>query len=168
MKRLLAGIVIVFLLGVAVFPASPDKQTLAQSQGAYSVPKVFHIAGVPSLSRGARVDLHLTQNELILQQGEKKRLIIPYERVRRVVQLSGERNYPKATYAAAVSTFGVGALLILKKRIMDTLVVDFSNERGGLMGAVLQLPQGQGQPCKQWLLQHDVRVEEPELAPAQK
>jgi hypothetical protein len=113
MKRLLAGMVIVSSLASA--PAGSGGQPPSPPQDAYSVPKIFHIVGVPDLSCNARVDLYLTPSELILLQGRKKRLIIPYGRIRRVVQLSGERNYPKATYAAAISTFGVGALLILRK-----------------------------------------------------
>jgi len=163
MKRLAMPVIIAFLVTGFILPPQAgalSRQDPSASPDRITVPKTFHIAGIPGLKRDARVDLTLTADALILTQGKKTRLTIPFERIRRVTQLYGEREYPKTAYVAAVATFGVGSLLLLKKRKMDTLVVDFSNERGGLMGAVLQLPQGQGGPCKQWLFEHNVKVED--------
>lgn len=167
MRRLAMPAIIAFLVAGILLPLQAGALSLqdpSPSPDSVTVPKTFHIAGVPGLKRDARVDLTLTADALILTQGKKTRLTIPFERIRRVTQLYGEREYPKTAYVATVATFGVGSLLLLKKRKMDTLVVDFSNERGGLMGAVLQLPQGQGDSCKEWLFRHNVRVEDFEPA----
>jgi hypothetical protein len=86
--------------------------------------------------------------------------------VERAQLLVSERHYPEASYVAAVATpFGIGSLLILKKRQMDTLVMDFRSERGGLMGLVVQLPKGQGAVCKDFLAPRGLTLEEPPPSP---
>lgn len=125
------------------------------------------MAGIPGIKRNARGDLILTNQELIFQKGKKQRLVLPYERIRNVQILSGKRHYGKATTGAAAAVGIVGALLILKKRKVDTLVFDYVNERGGRMGMVLQVPLGQGASCKDWLDRFGVGAEEPEPVSAQ-
>ena len=132
----------------------------------FTVPKVFHIAGIPGQRRNARITLVLNDKKLVCEKKGVSVLEVPYDRFRQAQLVSGARDYPEATYAAAVATFGIGGLLIAKKRKMDVLVVDFVNERGGRMGLVLQLPLGQGPACKEWLAQRRISVEEPGPAPA--
>jgi hypothetical protein len=126
-----------------------------------AVPKVFHIAGIPGLYRDARGDLILTANDLLFRQGKKQRVVVPLSRIRKALFISGERHYEKATYAAAVATFGIGGFLIMKKHKVDTFILDYTNERGGLMGMVLQIETKDGSKCRDWLKQFGVRVEEP-------
>lgn len=127
------------------------------------VEKAFHVVGVPALKRNARVTLTLTDRELTLQpRGRRAAVTIPYSRVQKVVFLSGERHYGK-TMIPAVAAFGAaGSLVMLIKRKVDTLVVDYRNERGGLMGMVVQMPLRQGNVCRDWFVQFEVPVEEPE------
>ncbi len=141
------------------FPQAPPAET-------FTVPKVFHIAGIPGQRRNERLTLILEDKKLVCEKKSVKVLEVPYERFRRAQLVSGTRDYPEATYIAAVTTFGIGGLLIAKKRKMDVLVLDFVNERGGKMGLVLQLPLGQGPACKEWLAHRGISVEEPEPAPA--
>jgi hypothetical protein len=140
-------------------PQAPSAET-------FTVPKVFHIAGIPGQRRNARLTLILEDKKLVCERKGVRVLEVTYERFRRTQLVSGARDYPEATYIAAVTTFGIGGLLIAKKRKMDVLVLDFVNERGGRMGLVLQLPLGQGPACKEWLAQRGISVEEPEPAPA--
>lgn len=138
----------------------------ASAPDQFVLEKIFHIAGIPGVKRNARGDLILSDHELIFQQKKKPTIVVPYERIQLVQLLSGARYYGKSTTAAAVaSPFGVGALLILKKRKVDALVVDFVNERGGRVGMVLQVPLGQGAPCQQWLERFGVVAKEPEPLP---
>lgn len=125
---------------------------------------IFHIVGVPGVKRNARVDLYLGPQSLQVRRRDKQRLILPYARVRRVEMLDGTRTYAKAAYAAVLG-FGVaGALLLRKKRHVDTLVIDFLNERGGEMGLILQVPLGQGAPCLDWFKRRGIVVAEPPAA----
>lgn len=139
----------------------PPVPLIAPAADNLTIPKVFHIAGIPGQRRNARVELVLTGKQLAFNQKKTSVLILPYERFRRVQLLRGERHYPEATYAVVLATGGIGSLLLLKKRKVDVLVIDFVNERGGQMGMVLQLPQGDGLKCKEWLAQFGVTVEEP-------
>ena len=135
-------------VGQAVSPAAkkPSPEPAAAEPKTLTVQDVFHIVGIPGLKRNARGDLTLTATELSFQKGNKRLLVLPFERIRRVEVVSGERHYGKSTAGAAMVTpFGLGALLILHKRKVDTLVIDYVNERGGLIGAVLQLPEHQGE-----------------------
>ena len=158
-----------FFFHLTAAAQAPPPPTPSQAPGpeTVTVEKVFHIAGIPGVSRNTRLTLVLTDREFIFRKGKKETFRLPYERVQRGQLMSGERHYPEATYAAAVATpFGVGALLILKKRQMDTLVLDFLSERGGKMGMVIQLPKGQGAVCKEGLGRHGLNLEEPAPAPA--
>lgn len=125
------------------------------------IKRTFHIAGVPGLRRNARCDLVLGPESISIKQGKRRRLELPIDRIRKAQLFSGERHYPGATYGAALATFGVGALLILKKHHVDTLVLDYANEAGGLMGLVIQVDKGHGAECREWLTKYGVTVEEP-------
>ena len=78
--------------------------------------------------------------------------------MRQAQLLGSHREYGKSTAAAAIATYGLGAFLILKKRNVEVLVIDYDNERGGLMGLVLQLPQSTGAHCLSQLANHGVPV----------
>ncbi|HVB28422.1 MAG TPA: hypothetical protein VNG91_01300 [Terriglobia bacterium] len=128
---------------------------------------VFQIVGVPKVKRNRRVDLSLSAESLIVRQDEKERMSVPYARIQRVEVLDGTRTYAKATSAAVVAIGVAGALLLLKKQHVDTLVIDYLNERGGQMGLILQVPLGKGTVCRDWLRRHGVAGVEPEpLLPA--
>ena len=145
--------------------AAVTSRSQGQAQD-FTLPKVFHITGIPELRRNARGDLALTQKALIFQQSKKSLLELPYQRIRRVQIISGHRYHGKSTVVAAgVDPTGLGSLLILKKRKVDTLALDFVNDRGGLMGLVLQVPENDGARCKQWLVRFGVTVEEPVAPP---
>ncbi len=172
-RSLRYGLLVSLVLLVLLAPLSPATQQVPSSQPTapeaqnLTLTNIFHMVGIPGLKRNARGDLILTDRELIFQQGKKRLLVIPYERMPRVQLLSGERHYGKTT-AGAVAVSSLGAFLILKKRKVDVLVLDYLNERGGLMGLVLQVPEKQGVTCKDWLVRFGVVVEEPEPLPAKK
>jgi|SRR5262245_16585303 len=134
------------------------KPQLAQQQ--LAVPRVFHIAGIPGVSRNSRGDLILTNRELIFQKGSKQKVLVPIGRIRKVLFMSGERHYEKTTYAVALASFGPGAFLITMKHKVDTLIIDYTNERGGLMGIVIQTETKDGSKCRDWLSRFGVHVEE--------
>ena len=160
---------VVFASALGLLCGSPRAQEAPQvvlTSEILTVKKIFHIAGIPGQRRNERLSLILDGKQLVLRKKNTRVLELPYDRVSRVQMLSGERHYPEATYVAAVTTFGVGGLLLLKKRKMDTLVIDFVNERDGKMGLVLQLPLGEGPRCKQWLAPHGIIVDEPSPPPA--
>lgn len=128
--------------------------------------KAFHIVGAPGVKRNRRVDLDLTAQSLIVRQQDQERLNVPFTRLRRLQVLNGKRTYAKATYAAVLG-LGLGGLLVLNKnKPVDTLVFDFMNERGGEMGLILQVPQGRGADCIQWLRRYGIPAEEPDPLPA--
>jgi hypothetical protein len=47
------------------------------------------------------------------------------------------------------------------KTKVDVVIFEYSNENGGLMGMVLQLPKNDGKRLQQWLSRFDIKVEEP-------
>ena len=71
----------------------------------------------------------------------------------------------KSAGVAAAATYGVGALLILKKHHVDTVILDYVNERGGKMGIVIQMETSQGQPFSDLLKSRGVPLVEPEGLP---
>jgi hypothetical protein len=164
--RKLTGFVAILVSVCIALPAQEPPKTSAEGE-TLTVRHIFHITGVPGIGRNTRGDLLLTGKDLIFQKNNKNLLVLPYERIRLVQFLSGERHYPEATYAMAVAFGFVGALMILKKRKVDALVVDFVNERGGRMGMVLQLPLGQGGLCREKLTSGGVKVEEPAVPPSE-
>jgi hypothetical protein len=143
--------------------ASAQVQPLASK---LTLRKIFHLVGVPGLKRDARSDLILSEREIVFQKGKKQLLALPYDRIHRVQWFSGERDYAKEAVIATAFVGTPGLLLFLKKSKVDTLVLDYLNERGGLMGIVIQIPQKQGASCKDWLARFQVVVEEPIPPPA--
>ena len=73
---------------------------------------------------------------------------VPYARIKQVLLLVATRNYEKAAIAFGTATAAlgipVGSLLILKKHKVDTVVVDYENERHGRIGLVIQMEKGKG------------------------
>src|SRR6266568_1635708 len=122
--------------------------------------KLFHLVGIPGLRRDERVNLTLDSDGLLFQT-KKVRYGVPYTRIHQVLLLRADRRYEGRTYVAALATYGVGALLILKKHHVDTVVLDYVNERGGKMGIVIQMETSQGEHFENLLKSRDVSVVEP-------
>jgi len=116
--------------------------------------------GIPGLQRDERVNLNPDADGLSFQT-RKVQYAVPYERIHQVLLLKADRRYEGRTYAAAVATYGLGALLILKKHHVDTVVLDYVNERGGKMGIVLQMEPSQGDYLRTVLNSRGVPVVEP-------
>jgi hypothetical protein len=135
--------------GYCVEPVPPDLHRL------------FHLVGIPGLRREQRVDLTLDADGLLFHTS-KVQYQVPYARIHHVLLLSADRRYEGRTYAAAVATYGVGALLILKKHHVDTAVVDYVNERGGKMGIVVQMETAQGDVFRNLLKSRGISIDEPE------
>jgi hypothetical protein len=126
--------------------------------------RVFHVAGVPGVKRDQRLDVSVATDDLIFERAGTS-FHVPYARMKQVLLLDATRNYEKTTaaFAAATAAFGipVGSLLILKKHKVDTVVVDYENERRGRMGLVIQVEQGKGQEMGEMLRKHGVSVLDP-------
>ncbi len=123
---------------------------------------LFHLVGVPGLRRDQRVDLIPTTDGLLFKT-KKVEYHVPFERTRQIFLFRADRRYEGMTYAAAIVTpFAIGSLLILKKHPVDTVVLDYVNERGGLMGIVIQMERVQGEALKTLLKGYGVSVVEPE------
>lgn len=154
------------LLLILVWSGPPLPGAVSEGASTLCLKKVFHITGAPGIPRNERLDLVLSTESLVLQRGAKKLVLsVPFSSIRRIQLLRGERHYPGATYAAAVAGGFAGALLILKKRKVDMIVVDYVNERGGAMGLVLQTPLFTGAQCRRWLEKSGLQVEEPPPPP---
>ena len=126
---------------------------------------LFHLVGIPGLHRDERVDLFPGADALTFKT-KKVQYEVPYARIHQVLLLRADRRYEGRTYAAAVATFGAGAFLILKKHHVDTVVLDYVNERGGKMGIVVQMETTAEEELKDILASHAVSIVEPEGAPA--
>ena len=120
--------------------------------------------GIPGLRRDERVNL-TANSDGVLFQTKKIKYQVPYARIHQVLLLSADRRYEGRTYAAALATFGVGSLLIMKKHHVDTVVLDYVNERGGKMGIVIQMETSQGEHFSNLLKSRSVPVVEPEGLP---
>jgi hypothetical protein len=125
---------------------------------------LFHLAGIPGVRGEARVDM-IPNSDALIFQTRKVRYEVPYARIHQVIILRSDRRYEGTTYAAAVATYGVGSLLILKKHHMDTAILDYINERGGKMGIVIQMEISQGDQFEQVLNSKGVPVKPPEESP---
>jgi hypothetical protein len=79
--------------------------------------------------------------------------------------LHADRRYEGRTYLAALATYGVGALFILKQHHVDTVVLDYVNEHGGQMGIVVQMEPDQGDQLKDLMKGRGVSIAEPEELP---
>lgn len=127
--------------------------------------KIFHLVGVPGLRRDQRVDLIPSKDGLLFRT-KKVEYEVPFARTKQVVLFRADRRYEGRTYAAAVATpFAIGSQLILKKHPVDTVVLDYVNERGGKMGIVVQMERDQGAAFKNALEGYGVVVVEPEGTP---
>jgi hypothetical protein len=122
----------------------------------------FHIVGIPGIRRQARIDVEVTAEGLFFSN-KKVKYVISYPRIRRLLILPADRVYEKSTYLAAISTYGVGAFLILKKHHVDAMILDYVNEGGGLMGLVVQVERGQGQRLQEELAGKGVKVDGPSV-----
>ena len=95
----------------------------------------------------------------------KVRYEVPYARIHQVLLLRADRRYEATTYATAVATFGAGALLILKKHHVETVVLDYVNDRGGKMGIVIEMEPSQDKQFRDLLTRKSIPVVEPEGVP---
>ena len=156
----------ILLTGIFLFcPEAGRSAPVERANPPIAIQRAFHLVGIPGVKRNGRVDVKLTTEALVFLKDQKEVLSLPYARVRRMQVLDGTRTYGKATYASVLA-FGLPGLIVLtKKSHVDTLVLDYVNERGGQMGLVIQVPAGTGGPCRDWLLKHGVQVEEPEPLP---
>lgn len=126
---------------------------------------LFHLVGVPGLRRDQRVDLIPSADGLLFKT-KKVEYGVPFVRTTQIVIFRSDRRYEGRTYAATLATpFGLGSLLILKKHPVDTVVLDYVNERGGKMGIVVQMERAQGEELKTVLKGYGVSVVEPEGTP---
>ena len=126
--------------------------------------KLFHLVGIPGLRRDERVNLTPDSDGLLFHT-DKVQYHVPYVRIHQVLLLSADRRYEGRTYAAALATYGFGSLFILKKHHVDTVVLDYVNERGGKMGIVLQMEKSQGAQIGDLLKGHGISVLEPKTSP---
>lgn len=129
-----------------------------------SLHNLFHLVGIPGLHRDERVDL-IPGADALHFKTKRVQYQVPYARIHQVLVLRADRRYEGRTYAAAVATFGVGGLLILKKHHVDTVVLDYVNERGGKMGIVVQMERTESEQLKEILTSHTVSIVEPEGIP---
>ena len=125
----------------------------------------FHIAGIPGIKRNGRGDLVLSTRTLSFFKDDREALVVPYTKIQHVHVAPADREYAKATYAAVLAAGAPGALLLLKKRHVDALAIDFENERGGRMSAVIQVSKGDGMRCSEWLARYGIKVEGPSPSP---
>lgn len=137
-----------------------DQGDNEDSRESISVHKAFHIAGVPGIKRNGRVDIVFSTRTIRIVQGDRESLIVPFKRIVGLRMVAAERDYAKATYAAVLAVGAPGALLLTKKRKVDSLAVEFENEHGGTMSVVVQVPKEDGPRCKEWLRRFGVRVDE--------
>ncbi len=136
-------------------PSGTAVATVPKSE--FAALDIFHVVGIPNSKRNNRVNLILMQEEMRFEHKDKMLLVVPWSRVRSVEVISGERHYGKATYGAAIATpFAIGALFILKKRNVDTMILEYANEHGGLMNVVVQFPQNQGVECGKVMSKHGI------------
>jgi hypothetical protein len=134
-------------------------------------PRAFHVAGLPDVKRGQRVDISFAADHVVFERAGTSHLV-PFTLVKTVLLLRAERNYEKSTITAAALTgaLGVpfGALMILQKHKVDTVIVDYQNERSGRMGLVVQLERGKGQEIGSMFIKHGIAVVDPPPDPPKK
>jgi hypothetical protein len=134
--------------------------------------KSFHIVGLPDTKRGERVDVSFGLDELVFERKSRSGLAyhLPYRRIQQALLLHADRHYEKSTAAAGAATGALGlpfgALLILQKHKVDTLVIDYQSESGGRMGIVLQLERDQEPAISARLKEHGVTVIDPPPDPS--
>jgi hypothetical protein len=132
------------------------------------VPNAFHIAGMEGIKRGQRVNVSLTTEDFVLENQETS-MHVPYARIRQVLILHAARTYEKSTLAAAAASGAIGVpiggLLILKKHKVDTIVIDYENDRHGRQGLVVQMERGMGQELGNRMRLYGVAVVDPPADP---
>jgi hypothetical protein len=98
-------------------------------------------------------------------QTKKVQYQVPYARIHRILIINADRRYEGGTYLAALATYGVGSLFILKKHHVDTVVLDYSNEHGGKMGIVVQMEPAQAEQFKTLMKSRGAPLEVPSDLP---
>jgi hypothetical protein len=151
---------IVAALLISSFCSTPG---FCYEAGEANLQKLFHLVGIPGLRRDERVNLTPTSDGLLFET-KKIQYRVPYSAIHQVLLLSADRRYEGRTYAAALATYGIGSLFILKKHHVDTVVLDYVNERGGKMGIVVQMETSQGEYFKNVLKDRGISITEPEPA----
>ncbi len=151
----------IFVAGTVLPLASIPVPTAFIEPDQVVITDAFHIVGIPTVKRNGRVDVQFGPNGLRFTHDQKEVLLVQYSRVTRMQILQGNRTYAKATYAAVLAVGLPGLFVLNKKNPVDTLVIDYVNERGGQMGLVVQVPLGKGGECREQLEHHQVTVEEP-------
>lgn len=135
---------------------------------AVDFPNSFHIAGMEGIKRGQRINVSLTTDDFVLES-QKTSLHVPYARIRQTLILHAARNYEKSTVAAAAASgalgIPIGGLLILKKHKVDTIVIDYENDRHGRQGLVIQMERGMGQELRNRMRLYGVAVVDPPADP---
>jgi hypothetical protein len=131
-----------------------------------SFPNSVHMAGLPDVGRGAKVEVTLGPEGIEFKFKKKPRARIPLDRIRKVQLFAGGRMNAGQVYAGAVAAGILGAWLLSKNKPVDVLVLEFANERGGLMGVVALFPgAADGPRIKTWLEGRGVTITEPERKP---
>jgi hypothetical protein len=151
----------VFCLVLALGGRPGGAQDLDGAAETLDLRKIFHIAGLPEVKRNGRVNLRLSSRNLIIDKGDREILNVPFRRISSVTVGPAERVYGKTTYAAVLAAGAPGALLLLKKRKVDAVSIDFENDQGGQMTVLVQVSKGDGARCSQWLRRHGVKIEAP-------
>lgn len=164
-KTWCAAITGLLLLGAVPLRAEVSGTHTGNDGEALVLRRVFHIAGIPGVKRNGRGDLVLSTRTLTFFKDDREVLVIPYSRIQHLHVAPADREYAKATYAAVLAAGAPGALLLLKKRHVDALAIDFENERGGRMSAVIQVSRGDGARCTEWLAHRGIKVEGPSPSP---
>lgn len=107
--------------------------------------------------------LTLTDQELVFEAGKKNRRAIPFRRIRSVQCYLGlKQDQP------IVEPTGGGLLWGFVKHKKAGFVFDFTNERGGTMGLVLQTDPKDGPAIREWLTRFGVPTGEFAPRPAAK
>ena len=151
---------IVAALLVSSFCSTP---AFCYETGETGLQKVFHLVGIPGLRRDERVNLTPTSDGLLFET-RKIQYQVSYSAIHQVFLLRADRRYEGRTYAAALATYGIGSLFILKKHRVDTVVLDYVNERGGKMGIVVQMETSQGEYFRNVLKDRGISITEPDPA----
>jgi hypothetical protein len=128
------------------------------------VKDAFHIVGIPALRRNKKFDLSITTKEMVFMEDGRRVYEIPFEHIQRVQMNLEKRDYAKTTYVAVLALGAPGALVLAYKRTVDALVINYKNERGGIMEMVIQVSKGMGTPCLARLALGGIAVGPPEQA----
>jgi hypothetical protein len=80
---------LIWLLSVAFLEAIPVGSAIAAD-----FRRTFHVAGLPDTKRGQRVDVSFSADELVFEEGSRRRsgYHLPYNRIKQAVLLRSERH----------------------------------------------------------------------------